>query len=66
MSANHEKAEKNYIKGTSVREIISFLTEEDKLRLDKLKSEVKLLDQKATQDMDKPIEIIITRKGERS
>jgi uncharacterized protein YjcR len=40
--------------------------EEQQLRIGKLKGEVALLKQKATKDDDKPIEIIIKRKGERS
>lgn len=39
---------------------------EQQLRIQKLKGEVALLDQKAAKDDDKPIEIVITRKGERS
>ncbi|MNP72204.1 hypothetical protein D3C76_1687060 [compost metagenome] len=41
-------------------------TEEQQLRIKKLKGEVTLLEQKATNEDDKPIEIVITRKGERS
>lgn len=41
-------------------------TEEQELRIAKLKGEVTLLEQKAANDDDKPIEIVITRKGERS
>lgn len=40
--------------------------EEQRLRVDKLKGEVALLDQKVNKDEDKPIEIIIKRKGDRS
>lgn len=39
-------------------------TEEQLLRIEKLKGEVDLLKQKATADTDKPIEILIKRKGE--
>lgn len=42
------------------------VTKEQELRISKLKGEVALLDQKAAKDDDKPIEIVITRKGERS
>ncbi|MDP4096878.1 phage terminase small subunit [Paenibacillus sp. P96] len=38
---------------------------EQQLRIQKLKGEVALLDQKVAKDDDKPIEIVITRKGER-
>lgn len=41
-------------------------TEEQQLRLQKLKGEVSLIDQKVAKDVDKPIEIRILRKGERS
>lgn len=41
-------------------------TEEQRLRIAKLKGEIALLEQKASNDDDKPIEIVITRKGERS
>lgn len=41
-------------------------TEEQELRIAKLKGEVALLEQKAANDDDKPIQIVITRKGERS
>jgi uncharacterized protein YjcR len=40
--------------------------EEQRLRVAKLKGEVALLDQKVNKDEDKPIEIIIKRKGDRS
>ncbi|WFR60856.1 phage terminase small subunit [Paenibacillus amylolyticus] len=40
--------------------------EEQQLRLQKLKGEVSLIDQKVAKDDDKPIEIRIVRKGERS
>lgn len=40
--------------------------EEQKLRIEKLKGEVKVLEQKSNGDDDKPIEIMITRKGERT
>ncbi|WP_340391963.1 phage terminase small subunit [Paenibacillus sp. FSL E2-0190] len=40
--------------------------EEQKLKINKLKGEVSLLEQKVNKDDDKPIEIIIKRKGERS
>lgn len=45
---------------------LGWADDEQKIRVEKLKSEVKLLEQKATQDVDKPIEILISRKGERS
>jgi uncharacterized protein YjcR len=41
-------------------------TEEQELRAKKLKAEVTLLEQQAAKDDDKPIEIRIVRKGERS
>jgi uncharacterized protein YjcR len=41
-------------------------TEEQELRASKLKAEVTLLQQQAAKDDDKPIEIRIVRKGERS
>lgn len=41
-------------------------TEEQQLRIKKLQGQVKLLEQQTTKDDDKPIEIVITRKGERS
>jgi uncharacterized protein YjcR len=41
-------------------------TEEQQLRIKKLRGEVALIEQKVTNDDDKPIEIVITRKGERS
>lgn len=40
--------------------------EEQQLRIKKIKGEVALLEQQATKDDDKPIEIVIKRKGERS
>ncbi len=39
-------------------------TEEQRLRIEKLKGEVKLLEQKATAETDKPIEILIKRKDD--
>lgn len=49
---------------TALEKYIGFMTEEDRLRVEKLKGEVKLLEQKATADTDKPIEILIKRKGD--
>lgn len=43
-----------------------YADEEQRLRLQKLKGEVSLIDQKVAKDDDKPIEIRILRKGERS
>lgn len=43
-----------------------YADEEQQLRIGKLKGEVALLEQKANKDNDKPIEIVIKRKGERS
>ncbi|MFB6473336.1 terminase small subunit [Paenibacillus glucanolyticus] len=43
-----------------------FMTEEQKLQIAKLQGQVELLKQQTTRDDDKPIEIVITRKGERS
>jgi uncharacterized protein YjcR len=43
-----------------------YADEEQQLRIQKLKGEVVVLEQKASQDDDKPIEIRIVRKGERS
>lgn len=45
---------------------LGYMTEEQKLQVQKLKGEVALIDQKISKDDDKPIEIVITRKGERS
>ncbi|MDF9412974.1 hypothetical protein E1B06_14915 [Brevibacillus laterosporus] len=39
-------------------------TEEKKLRVQKLKGEIAILEQKTSKDDDKPIEILIKRKGE--
>lgn len=47
----------------ALEKYLGFMTEEDRLRVEKLKGEVKLLEQKATADTDKPIEILIKRKG---
>jgi uncharacterized protein YjcR len=41
-------------------------TDEQRARIDKLKAEASLIQQKATNDDDKPIEIRILRKGERT
>ncbi|MGK5512038.1 phage terminase small subunit [Brevibacillus formosus] len=41
-------------------------TEEQRLRVEKLKGEISLLEQKANKDDDKPIEIVIKRKGDAS
>lgn len=41
-------------------------TEEQRARLDKLRAETSLIQQKAANDDDKPIEIRIVRKGERT
>ncbi|MGE7718086.1 terminase small subunit [Priestia megaterium] len=43
-----------------------FMTEEQKLQIAKIQGQVELLKQQTTKDDDKPIEIVITRKGERS
>lgn len=43
-----------------------YADEEQQLRLQKLKGEVSLIDQKVAKDDDKPIEIRIVRKGDRS
>lgn len=45
---------------------IGFMTEEQKLQIAKLQGQVELLKQQTTKDEDKPIEILITRKGERT
>lgn len=47
----------------ALEKYLGFMTEEQRLRVEKLKGEVKLLEQKATADTDKPIEIVIKRKG---
>nr|WP_187354078.1 hypothetical protein [Brevibacillus laterosporus] len=39
-------------------------TEEKRLRVQKLKGEIAVLEQKTSKDDDKPIEILIKRKGE--
>lgn len=41
-------------------------TEEQRLRIEKLKGEILLIEQKANKDDDKPIEIVIRRKGDAS
>lgn len=41
-------------------------TEEQQLRVEKLKGEIALIEQKANRDDDKPIEIVIKRKGDSS
>lgn len=41
-------------------------TEEQRLRIEKLKGEISLIEQKANKDDDKPIEILIKRKGDAS
>lgn len=46
----------------ALEKYLGFMTEEQRLRVEKLKGEVKLLEQKATADTDKPIEILIKRK----
>ncbi|MEJ9219542.1 terminase small subunit [Paenibacillus glucanolyticus] len=43
-----------------------FMTEEQKLRIAKLQGQVELLKQQTSKDDDKPIQIVITRKGDRS
>ncbi len=45
---------------------LDFMTEEERLKVQKLKGEISLLEQKANQDDDKPIEIVIKRKGDAS
>ncbi|MED1790325.1 phage terminase small subunit [Brevibacillus laterosporus] len=42
----------------------SLATEEQRLRVEKLKGEIAVLEQKTSKDDDKPIEILIKRKGE--
>ncbi|GIO03004.1 hypothetical protein J5TS2_36720 [Brevibacillus halotolerans] len=42
----------------------SLATEEQRLRVEKLKGEIVVLEQKTSKDDDKPIEILIKRKGE--
>ncbi|MCR8966114.1 phage terminase small subunit [Brevibacillus halotolerans] len=42
----------------------SLVTEEQRLRVEKLKGEIAVLEQKTSKDDDKPIEILIKRKGE--
>lgn len=41
-------------------------TEEQRLRVEKLKGEISLIEQKANKDDDKPIQIVIKRKGDAS
>lgn len=43
---------------------LGFMTEEDKLRIAKMRGEIAAIERKATEDEDKPIEIIIKRKGD--
>lgn len=43
---------------------LDFMTEEERLKLQKLKGEIELIEQKANADDDKPIEIVIKRKGD--
>lgn len=45
---------------------VDFMSEEDRLKLQKLKGEVALIEQKVNNDDDKPIEIVIKRKGDAS
>lgn len=45
---------------------LDFMTEEDRLKVAKLKGEIALIEQKVNQDDDKPIEIVIRRKGDAS
>lgn len=45
---------------------LDFMTEEERLKVQKLKGEISLLEQKANKDDDKPIEIVIKRKGDAS
>lgn len=45
---------------------LGFMTEEERLRVQKLQGEISLLEQKANKDDDKPIEIVIKRKGDSS
>lgn len=45
---------------------VGFLSEEERLKLDKMKGEIAILEQKTNQDTDKPIEIVIKRKGDTS
>lgn len=45
---------------------VGLLSEEERLRLDKMKGEIAILEQKTNQDTDKPIEIVIKRKGDTS
>jgi phage terminase small subunit len=45
---------------------LDFMTEEDRLKVAKLKGEIALIEQKANKDDDKPIEIVIRRKGDAS
>lgn len=45
---------------------LDFMTEEDRLKVQKLKGEIALIEQKANSDNDQPIEIVIKRKGDAS
>lgn len=45
---------------------VGLMTEEDRLRIQKLKGEIALIEQKANADNDQPIEIVIKRKGDAS
>lgn len=45
---------------------VGFMTEEEQLKIKKLKGEIALIEQKANTDDDKPIEIVIKRKGDSS
>ncbi|HZG16953.1 MAG TPA: terminase small subunit [Candidatus Bathyarchaeia archaeon] len=45
---------------------VDFMTEEDRLRMQKLRGEIAIIEQKANPEADKPIEIIIKRKGDAS
>lgn len=45
---------------------LDFMTEEERLKVQKLKGEISLLEQKVNKDDDKSIEIVIKRKGDSS
>ncbi|MBH0330115.1 hypothetical protein ABH14_09960 [Brevibacillus brevis] len=45
---------------------VGFLSEEERLKLAKMKGEIAILEQKTSRDTDKPIEIFIKRKGDTS